>query len=69
MINELISGDSPQKKSQENKREKMTVKKRSFSRVGNYKFLNTIGRGQFGKVKLGVHIPTEQYVRIFLVDF
>ena len=29
-------------------------------KVGNYSILKTIGEGTFGKVKLGIHTPTNE---------
>ncbi|CAD8170671.1 unnamed protein product [Paramecium pentaurelia] len=36
--------------------------------IGNYKFGKTIGSGTFGKVKLAVHIPTQQTVAIKIIN-
>ena len=36
--------------------------------VGNYKMEKTIGEGTFGKVKLAVHIPTEEQVAIKILE-
>ncbi len=30
----------------------------STKKIGNYMMLKTIGEGTFGKVRLGVHIPS-----------
>jgi hypothetical protein len=30
----------------------------STKKIGNYMLLKTIGEGTFGKVRLGVHIPS-----------
>ena len=30
--------------------------------IGNYKIENSIGEGTFGKVKMGLHIPTQEKV-------
>ena len=38
--------------------------------IGNYRLEKTIGEGTFGKVKLGIHIPTEERVKfIFNIKF
>lgn len=40
--------------------------------IGNYKLLKTIGKGNFAKVKLAKHIPTEKEVCFefeFLTDY
>ena len=37
-------------------------------RIGNYLLYNTIGTGTFSKVKLGIHIPTQQKVAIKILD-
>jgi len=34
----------------------MTIDK---NQIGDYNFVKTLGRGTFGKVKLGVHIHTQ----------
>ncbi len=36
--------------------------------VGNYRIEKTIGEGTFGKVKLGIHIPTEEQVAIKILE-
>ena len=32
--------------------------------IGNYKVSKTIGEGTFGKVRLGIHIPTGEKVAV-----
>ena len=34
----------------------------------NYKFIKTIGEGTFGKVKLSVHLLTNEYVAIKILE-
>ena len=34
----------------------------------NYRFIRTIGEGTFGKVKLSIHIPTNEYVAIKILE-
>jgi 5'-AMP-activated protein kinase catalytic alpha subunit len=41
----------------------MTSKK-----IGNYTIMKTIGEGTFGKVKLGIHIPTQEKVAIKILE-
>jgi MAP/microtubule affinity-regulating kinase len=41
-----------------------TIKSKKIEMVGNYKILNTIGRGQFGKVKAGYHELTKERVAL-----
>lgn len=36
--------------------------------IGNYRIEKTLGEGTFGKVKLGVHIPTEEQVAIKILE-
>jgi 5'-AMP-activated protein kinase catalytic alpha subunit len=36
--------------------------------IGNYKIEKVIGEGTFSKVKLGIHIPTQQKVAIKILD-
>lgn len=36
--------------------------------IGNYRIEKTIGEGTFGKVKLGVHIPSEEQVAIKILE-
>ena len=36
--------------------------------IGNYQFIKTIGEGTFGKVKLSVHLPTNEYVAIKILE-
>ena len=37
-------------------------------KVGNYKLIKTIGEGTFGKVKLAIHIPTDEKVAIKILE-
>ena len=37
-------------------------------KIGNYLLKKTIGSGTFGKVKLGIHIPTNEKVAIKILD-
>jgi 5'-AMP-activated protein kinase catalytic alpha subunit len=37
-------------------------------RIGNYEFIKTIGEGTFGKVKLAIHLPTQEYVAIKILE-
>jgi hypothetical protein len=30
----------------------------SLKKIGNYIIMKTLGEGTFGKVKLGIHVPT-----------
>ena len=34
------------------------------NKIGNYQIIKTMGEGTFGKVKLGIHIPTNEKVAI-----
>ena len=34
----------------------------------NYRFIKTIGEGTFGKVKLSIHLPTNEYVAIKILE-
>ncbi len=43
----------------------MTVDKQQ---IGSYRFVKTLGQGTFGKVKQGVHIPTNQKVAIKILE-
>ena len=36
--------------------------------IGNYLIKNTIGQGTFGKVKLGIYIPTKEKVAVKILD-
>ncbi len=36
--------------------------------IGNYKIIQEIGEGTFGKVKLAIHIPTEEYVALKILE-
>lgn len=38
------------------------------SRIGNYEFGKTLGKGTFGKVKEAIHIPTGEKVAIKIID-
>ena len=37
-------------------------------KIGNYQFIKTIGEGTFGKVKLSIHLPTNEYVAIKILE-
>ena len=37
-------------------------------RIGNYEFIKTIGEGTFGKVKLAIHLPTQEFVAIKILE-
>ena len=41
--------------------------RRQITSVGNYTLLKTVGQGQFGKVKLGVHMITKEKVRRWFI--
>lgn len=36
--------------------------------IGNYLIGKTLGQGTFGKVKLGIHIPTSEKVALKILD-
>lgn len=36
--------------------------------IGKYKLLKTIGKGNFAKVKLAKHVPTNKEVAIKIID-
>ena len=36
--------------------------------IGNYLIKNTLGQGTFGKVKLGIYIPTKEKVAVKILD-
>lgn len=38
------------------------------NRIGNYELGKTLGKGTFGKVKEGTHIPTGEKVAIKIID-
>lgn len=50
--------------SQFNQKHDITVKRN----IGNYRIEKTIGEGTFGKVKLGIHIPTDEQVAIKILE-
>ena len=43
-------------------------KKDIKDRICNYQFIKTIGEGTFGKVKLSIHLPTNEYVAIKILE-
>lgn len=45
-----------------NKDEQSIPDKKQEYNVKNYRISETIGKGTFGKVKLGVHVPTGEKV-------
>lgn len=36
--------------------------------VGNYRLEHTLGTGTFGKVKLGIHLPTNEKVAVKILE-
>ena len=48
--------------------EKDKIKEETFYRKGNYLIKNIIGIGTFGKVKLGIYIPTKEKVAIKIIE-
>ena len=50
--------------SQLSQKHELTVKRV----IGNYRIEKTIGEGTCGKVKLGIHIPTEEQVAIKILE-
>ena len=54
------------KKSPQNKRLKSINNEKSY-KIGNYFIKKTIGSGNFGKVKLGIYIPTGEKVAIKII--
>jgi len=46
---------------------KNNKKERSY-RVGNYLIKNTLGSGTFGKVKLGIYLPTKEKVAVKILE-
>ena len=42
--------------------------RKSFSKIGNYELIKTIGEGTFGKVKLAKNIQTNEYVAIKILE-
>ena len=40
----------------------------SVKKIGNYTLMKTIGEGTFGKVKLGIHGPTQEKVAIKILE-
>ena len=50
--------------SQLSQKHELTVKRV----IGNYRIEKTIGEGTFGKVKLGIHIPTAEQVAIKILE-
>ena len=48
--------------------EKDKIKEEAFYRKGNYLIKNIIGLGTFGKVKLGIYIPTKEKVAIKIIE-
>ena len=60
---------SAQKITDEGKKSKNRYLKREKSyKVGNYLIKNTLGSGTFGKVKLGIYIPTNEKVAVKILE-
>ena len=54
--------------SQENNYDNSKSKLLKKQIIGNYRIEKTIGEGTFGKVKLGIHIPTDEQVAIKILE-
>ena len=52
----------------ENEKKIQKSPKKKYQIIGNYRIEKTIGEGTFGKVKLGIHIPTEEQVAIKILE-
>ena len=60
---------SATKLTDESKKSKNSYLKRERSyKVGNYLIKNTLGSGTFGKVKLGIYIPTNEKVAVKILE-
>jgi serine/threonine protein kinase len=44
-----------------------SIRRTTIDRIGNYQILKTIGKGQFGKVKLAQHLITGDKVAIKII--
>ena len=58
-------------KEKDKEKEKEIVKQKSKEReykIGKYLIKGTLGRGTFGKVKLGIYIPTNEKVAIKILE-
>ena len=42
--------------------------KNKNNKIGNYEIIKTLGEGTFGKVKLAIHIPTNEKVAIKILE-
>ena len=42
--------------------------KNKNNKIGNYEIIKTMGEGTFGKVKLAIHIPTNEKVAIKILE-
>ena len=47
---------------------KYSNQEKSSYKVGNYLIKNTLGCGTFGKVKLGIHLPTQEKVAVKILE-
>lgn len=63
MDKEALPGESSDKKTAEEAKTPPLP-----SRIGNYEFGKTLGKGTFGKVKEAIHIPTGEKVAIKIID-
>ena len=50
------------------KREKEKKKEEKEFKIGNYQIKRTLGQGTFGKVKLGIYLPTREKVAIKILE-
>jgi serine/threonine protein kinase len=48
--------------------EKKTNNEKFENKFNDYLIHNTIGKGTFGKVKLGIHIPTNEKIAIKILE-
>ena len=45
-----------------------TSDEKVHTRIGNYELRKTLGKGTFGKVKEGIHLPTGEKVAVKIID-
>lgn len=45
-----------------------TSEEKTLTRIGNYELRKTLGKGTFGKVKVGIHLPTGEKVAVKIID-
>ena len=68
LMDEIKSKSAKRLEDKKNSQVNKNLKKERSYQVGNYLIKNTLGSGTFGKVKLGIYLPTKQKVAVKILE-